>query len=234
MPDEVTKAIEATFDLTAEKLPSRSIIAPYVKDPFENTFGIKPINDILSSENRWLTPFVVREMYLEHSFVAYTDEMLHAMKRFCDKKKFKKVHELCCGTGWFSHWMKKYGIPLDKAIDNKTWSTYKNDNKFLPIVTQNDAARFVKTAGDADMFVLSWPYMDPLARMIWDAMKPGQYLLYIGEDYGGCTADPSFFDAVQGCRIDNDKDFNKIVKSFVQFNGLHDRPELYQKRLQKL
>jgi hypothetical protein len=183
----------------------------------------------MRDENKWMTPFVMREMYLEHAFVAYNDEMLMALKKFCDKKKMKVVHELCCGTGWFSHWMRKYGIPLKKAIDNKTWSTYKKEDKFLPIVTQDDAVRFVKTAGDADMFVLSWPYMDPLAHMIWNAMKPGQYLLYIGEGYGGCTADDSFFSATGAHQITNDKDFNKVEKAFLQFNGLHDRPELYKK-----
>jgi hypothetical protein len=228
--DETVKtAIEMTFDLNAEKLPSRSILAPHLRDPYENILSLGSITDILRDENKWMTPYVLREMYLEHAFVAYNHEMLVALKKFCDKKKMKVVHEICCGTGWFSHWMKKYGIPLKKAIDNKTWSTYKLENKFLPIVTQEDAVRFVKSAGDADMFVLSWPYMDPVAHMVWNAMKPGQYLLYIGEGYGGCTANDGFFDATGAHQVTNDKDFNKVEKAFLQFNGLHDRPELYLK-----
>jgi len=99
----------------------------------------------------------------------------------------------------------------------------------LPIVTKEDAVRFVKRSGDADMIVCSWPYMNPLMHMIWNAMKPGQYLLYIGEDYGGCTADDGFFNAVSGHEIEDDKDFIKIKKSFIQFSGLHDRPVLYKK-----
>jgi len=229
LDQDVTEAIRSTFDLSSEKLPSRKVITQHVRDPYDNLLSIKSIKDIIKDENKWMSPFVIREMYLEHSFVAYNDEMLTAMKKFCDKKKMKVVHELCCGTGWFSHWMKKYGIPLKEAVDNKTWAHYKKSNNFLPIVKQEDAVRFVKQAEDADMFVLSWPYMDPLAHMIWNAMKPGQYLLYIGESYGGCTADDGFFNAVERYEIKNDKDFDKIAKSFIQFNGLHDRPELYKK-----
>lgn len=225
----VLNAINRTFDINAEKLPSREIIAPHLKDPYRDLFSVGAIKDIMTDENKWLTPFAIREVYLEHSFVAYNDEMLKAIKVFCDKHKMKVVHELCCGTGWFSHWMKKYGVPLKEAVDNKTWARYKNYNKFLPIVKKDDAVRFVKKNQDADMFILSWPYMDPVAHMIWKAMKPGQYLFYIGEDYGGCTADEGFHNAVESHRVD-DEEFNKITEAFLQFNGLHDVPVLYRKK----
>lgn len=226
---DVKDAINATFDLNSERLPSRSVIAPHLRDPYDNILSLKAITDVMRDEKTWMTPYAIRDLYLEHAFVVYTDEMLKAMKTFCDKHKMKIVHEVCCGTGWFSHWMKKYGIPLKEAVDNKTWKTYKLENKFLPFVKQDDAARFVKQSGDADMFVLSWPYMDPLAHMIWKNMKPGQYLMYIGEGYGGCTADEGFFNAVSQHQVRDDKEFNEIAKAFVQFNGLHDLPELYKK-----
>jgi hypothetical protein len=224
----ITEMVALTFDLSSDKLPSREVLMPHLRDPYSEV-SLNAIKDILSDENKWMTPYAIREMYLDHAFVAYNDELLTALKKFCDRKKMKIVHEVCCGTGWFSHWMRKYGIPLDKAIDNKTWATYKMDNSFLPIVTQDDAVRFVKRSGDADMFVLSWPYMNPLAHMIWKAMKPGQYLLYIGEGKGGCTADSGFFHATGSYQITDDKDFNKVTNAFIRFRGLHDRPELYLK-----
>lgn len=222
---EIREAIQSTFDLNAEKLPSRKVLIPVLEHKG------KPF-DIFSrpGDMTWLSAYMIRDLYLENAFVAYNDEMLTALKKFCDSKNMKKVHELCCGTGWFSHWMKKYGVPLDKAVDDKTWGTYKRDDKFLPMVTEEDAVRFVKKNGDADMFVVSWPYMNDLCYRIWKNMKPGQYMLYIGEAYGGCTADDSFFNAVAGHQITDDKVFNKIVKSFVQFSGLHDLPELYLKK----
>lgn len=224
----VKKVINQTFDLKSEVLPSGEILKPFLKDPFDMSFA-KGIIDVMLDDKSFLTPYYIREMYLEHAFVAYTDEMLKALKTFCDSKGLKHVNELCCGTGWFSHWMKKYGIQLKNAVDNKTWSSYKEHDKFLPIVKKDDAVQFVRNNPEADMFVLSWPYMDPLARMIWDNMRSGQYMLYIGEGPGGCTADDSFFQAVHRHEITNNKEFNKVQKTFIQFRGLHDRPELYLK-----
>lgn len=219
-PKEVEEAIISTFDLSSKKLPSKKTIKPFLKE----REGFSGVSDFLTS-------YYIRELYLEHAFVAYNDEMLTSLKKFCDSKKMKVVHEVCCGTGWFSHWMKKYKIPLKKSIDNKTWISYNNRNNFLPNVIKQDAVKFVRNNRRfADMIVLSWPYMDNTATRIWNAMKPGQYLLYIGEDYGGCTADSSFFNAVRGCEITNDENFNKVYDSFVQFNGLHDNPKLYLKK----
>lgn len=228
--DEVAEAIAMTFCMASELLPSRNIILPHVQDPFKIGTGNAMLDFTkMRDEMSFLKPFAIREQYLEHAFVAYNHEMLTALKRFCEKKKMKLVHEVCCGTGWFAHWMKKYGIPIGKAVDNKTWGSYIKHNNFLPIVKKEDALKFVKHSGDADMIVLSWPYMNPLAHHIWDAMRPGQYLLYIGEGPGGCTADDGFFEAVSGHQIHNNKEFNKVAKAFIQFSGLHDMPELYKK-----
>ena len=216
--DKIDKVIEQTFSLNSNKLPALVEIKPYVGNfDFNVDFA--------------LDSFAIREKYLKHCFVVYTDELLSALKDFCDKKEFTVINELCCGTGWFSHWMIKYGIPLKNATDNKSWGKYKANEAFLDIVKKEDAVRFVKNTPETDMYVLSWPYMDPLARMIWDAMKPGQYLLYIGEDWGGCTADESFFQAIDGFEIVDDEYFNKIDETFVQFWGIHDRPRLFKKTL---
>jgi hypothetical protein len=213
---ELKNAILKTFDVSSKKLPSNKIIQPYKKKNFKFQF--------------FMDSFYIRELYLEHAFVAYTDEMLTALKKFCDSKQMKTVHELCCGTGWFSHWMKKYGIPLKKATDNKTWSHYKNRNNFMSHVIKRDAVQFTRNNKSADMFILSWPYMDSTAARIWKAMKPGQYLLYIGEREGGCTANSEFFNLTRDCQIIDDEFFNAIENAFVQFEGLHDRPELYLKK----
>jgi len=223
----VKKAVEQTFDINSKVLPSGKIIKPFLKE--ESLSLTKGILDIMLDDKSFLTPYYLRELYLEHSFVVYTDEMLNTLRTFCNSKGLKHINELCCGTGWFSHWMKKYGIPLQNAVDNKTWFDYKKHDKFLPIVRKDDAVQFVRNNPQTDMFVLSWPYMDPLARMIWDNMRAGQYLLYIGEGEGGCTADDSFFEAVRNHEITNNKEFNLFKKEFIQFRGLYDRPELYLK-----
>ena len=216
---KIEKLIMSTFDLTVDKLPSINEIKPFVH-----------VSDFDMVSSFPSDSFKIRDKYLENCFIVYTDEFLIALKKFCDAKQFTIVNELCCGTGWFSHWMRKYDIPLITATDNKTWGKYKANNKFLPIVKKEDAVKFVNKTPETDMYILSWPYMDPLARMIWDAMRPGQYLLYIGEDWGGCTADESFFQAIEGSEVE-DKDFLEVENNFVQFWGLHDRPVLLRKTL---
>jgi hypothetical protein len=221
--EDLYNAIASTFDQHTEKLPKRDLILPFVEPYKDRSLDevIKGMKDVRGA----MVPFAVRDLYLKNAFVVYTDEMLTAIKGFCDAKQMKLVHEVCCGTGWLSHWMRKYGVPMGEAVDNKTWKY----EAYLPIVRQEDAAKFVKRSGDADMFVLSWAYMNPLAARIWKNMKPGQYMLYIGEGRGGCTADDEFFQLTDGKQIQDDEDFNKIDDAFVQFYGLHDRPELYQK-----
>lgn len=224
IPNEIMFEIEKTFDLNSSKLPSKEILKKHIKASFF---------DLTDEEKRdhikYIMPMVIRDSYLENAFVAYTDEMLSALKAFVDKRGIKKIHELCCGTGWFSHWMRKYGINVETAVDNKSWAHYKALNNFLEIVKKEDAIRFVRKNPDADMFVLSWPYMDPTARNIWDSMRPGQLLLYIGENYGGCTADEHFFVAIQGHEINDDDMFEKIKDGFVQFRGINDEPRLFKK-----
>lgn len=239
IPASVKKAVETTFSMDSDKLPSKKVLDEHIKSV--DDFFSKPdhfkkakrslLNKIPDADEskKFMLPFYIREMYLEKCFVVYTHEMMTAIKKFTLKHKMKTVHELSCGTGWMSHWMKKYKIPLKHAVDNKSWGKYKTTDSFLPIVKKADSAKFVESNQDADMFVLSWPYMDPVARMIWDRMKKGQYLLYIGERREGCTADDSFFDAVYRHEVENDKEFNNIKKSFVQFWGLHDEPILYKK-----
>lgn len=219
--EKVEAAINVIFDLDADKLPSKDVFIPYL-----NTLDQY---DDFSSFEFYTQSFAIRKVYLDRAFVLYTDELMDSIRDFCNSRNLNVVHDLCCGTGLMSHWMKKYGIPLKKAVDNKSWTYYKMRDKFLPIVHKEHAASFVRRNRSADMFILSWPYMDPLAKMIWKHMRPGQLLFYIGEDWGGCTADDRFFSSVEGREILNDEHFNKISDSFLQFKGLHDRPRLFKK-----
>ena len=45
----------------------------------------------------------------------------------------------------------------------------------------------IKRESDIQLYIMAWPYMDEHALRVWEALRPGQYLLYFGESYGGCT-----------------------------------------------
>ena len=212
----IKKAIKSTFNTSSEKLPSKNIFNKLI-DIDDKTFSI----------GSWQVSYTIRELYLKNSFIVFTDEMMHSIKKFVDKHNFTEINELCCGKGYFSHWMTKYGIPLKNAVDNKTWIHYKD---YLPIVKKFDAVEFVKEHQETELFIVSWPYMDDIVFEIWNNMKSGQYLFYIGESMGGCTANDNFFNAVAGCEIEDDIEFNEIGVNFIQFQGIHDECVLYKKK----
>lgn len=49
-------------------------------------------------------------------------------------------------------------------------------------------------------------------------------VVYIGEGYGGCTADDQFHEHYDS--IEDDEIFNKVVVNYERWWGLHDYPQL--------
>ena len=213
VPEEIIVALDQMLNIKSDILPSRDVISGFFTPDYKSI----QLGSILAADQ-----------YKNNAFVMYTHELLTAIKVFTDHMGFTKVHELCCGTGIFSHWMVKYGIPVGSSVDNKTWEMFKHHDLYLPNVTDMDAVKFVQENQDAESFILSWPYMDSTAADIWKSMRKGQYLLYIGE-IGGCTADDEFFNLVRDSEIEDNIYVKEMQRSFVQFTGVHDLPFLYRK-----
>ena len=55
-----------------------------------------------------------------------------------------------------------------------------------------DSLDYILLHPEVELFILAWPQEDDLATLIWQALQPGQRLLYIGEDRDGCTANNGF------------------------------------------
>ena len=70
--------------------------------------------------------------------------------------------------------------------------------------------------------------MSDFATQIWKAMRADQYLLYIGEQPGGCTADDEFFELVEDHEVDTPLT-EGMGRSFVSFWAMHDFPHLFKK-----
>ncbi len=138
-----------------------------------------------------------------------------------DDFHINKIVQLSCGPGWFTYWLRKYGILVEKCVDNFTWKESFKNKSYLSFVEKGDSIEAAKV-DNVEMFILSWPYMDSVAANIWKEMKRGKYLLYIGEEKGGCTADDEFFNLIE----------NKEIQRgfpFLSFPNIHDRPILFQK-----
>lgn len=163
----------------------------------------------------------VRRKYVKHCFPILSDEFLKSLSGYCREKD--RIVDLCCGEGWLSHWLGRYGVGVT-AVDRRGHEFF---SRFLPEVQKCDALKYIRKNRDVDAYILSWPpYNKPLAANIWKELFPGQELLYIGEGSGGCTADDRFFSMVKGHMVEDKWGLNEGFRSFY---GIHDRPMLFRK-----
>lgn len=163
---------------------------------------------------KMLKTYDIREAYNKRSFPILSHDFFERLNQIC---KGYRVADVACGSGWLSRWARHYGINVVKLLDNSSWKIRR-----LKEVEVRDATRFVKRADNIDIFILSWPPMDDMAYKVWNNMKEGQILLYIGEEFEGCNADERFFKSVSGHRVDH-------TLPFVSFYGVHDRPMMFRK-----
>ena len=93
-----------------------------------------------------------------------------------------------------------------------------------------DAIDAIKKFGkEVEFIIMSWPpYNEPIAYEVLKTMRevnPNLKLIFIGEDYGGCTADDNFFDNVKEIEdkeIINHLDYinNNLFKNLSIFSVL--------------
>ena len=209
-----------TFSYTSEHLPTIAQIKSHIYT------DRKWIESGEYDQEKHLLTMSVRESYVGQSFVLLTDEFIRSLQRLC--MDFTNIVEIGAGIGWLGHWLSKYGVKVQASIDNKSWPEFPQE-QYLDIVQNMDSFAYLQLHPEVELFILAWPQEDDLAARIWQALQPEQHLLYIGEDRGGCTADKTFFELVQGHEIDNNATA-EMKKSFLSFDDFHDQPCLYQKR----
>ena len=211
--DKIMNFLDRVFNNKKDTLPT---IAEWSS---EVTFDDCDMLDVVYKST--IRTWELREKYTKHCFPILTHEFLSSMQKFCNQ--FDKISEFACGEGWLSYWMKKYGIKIHSSVDDKSWK-FKN---YLDFVTKCDAEMYLRRNLEIDLIIMSWPnYNDNFAYKIWQRMRKGQYLLYIGEGHGGCTADADFHKAIGGHEVD---DKWSLSENFVSFWGIHDRPMVYKK-----
>ena len=204
-----------TFNLQSAKLPT-------VEELYK-CIHLNQHNMGMFSKLRSDAQYEFKDRYTRKSFPILSDVLLTSFVYMIKELQLKRVVELNAGIGWLSYWLTKYNVPVFRAIDNKTW---KGHEDHLPIITEADSIQYVKKHSGTDLYILSWPYMDDVALHIWQAMKKGQYLLYIGEGDGGCTANDKFHEVTGLYEVD---DIWEMNRNAVSFWGIHDKPTLFKK-----
>jgi hypothetical protein len=103
----------------------------------------------------------------------------------------KEITDWGAGTGYWAWYLAQSGLRIT-AFDDKSWSAHADEASW---VTIHDAKRVKQITTEALM--LCWPpYDEPMA---FEALKmfAGEYLIYVGEGYGGCTGDDDFHKELQ-------------------------------------
>lgn len=211
--------IDQTFSCTSERLPTIAQVKSHI---YTDRKWVKAGE---YNREKHLATRLVRESYVGQSFVLLTDEFIGSLQRLCSD--FANIVEIGAGIGWLGYWLGKYGVKIQASIDNKSWPAFPKD-QYLDIVEEMDSLDYILRHPEVELFMLSWPQEDDGATRIWQALQPGQSLLYIGEGRDGCTASNAFFDLIHGHEIEN-KATTAMRQSFLSFDDFHDQPHLYQK-----
>ncbi len=103
-----------------------------------------------------------------------------------------------CGSGYLSRELNRLGVTTF-AVDYRDFREARPVGNGYPINTVyqldalGDASSFISSQLGA--LLMTWPpYDDPFALNVALAMLPGQWLVYEGENVGGCTANTAFFE----------------------------------------
>ena len=170
-----------------------------------------------------------RWYYLEnYSFPLMTQEVAADMAKFFSGKT---VLEVCAGSGYVAKCVKDVAGDDVTFIctDNLDWENNSQEdiygawrNHYIDIEALDALEAIDKYGDQADYVMVSWPeYQSPLAKQILEkCLEKKLPLVYIGEDWGGCTGDDSFFELVdEKCEMLKET----ITTNYLPFEGIHDR-----------
>lgn len=126
------------------------------------------------------------------------------------------VLEVMAGRGWLAKALHHHGVNVI-ATDNYDWEEKHEKGKMVFDIERLDALDAVKQYPNADILIVSWPpYEHSHINKVcaeWGKTRP---IVYIGEGYGGCTADNEFHKRFEETQ----------TMSIPQWDGIHDHIEI--------
>lgn len=130
--------------------------------------------------------------------------------------------EIMAGTGYLSYALSKYGCKV-KATDNYSWENKLDmSQRFFPVERLDAVSAIQKYGKDVKFILCSWPYMDDAAYQALKTMSEVNdkcRMIYIGEGFGGCTANDRFFD---NSEFEDLETFNNAVSKYRRWQGIYD------------
>lgn len=155
-------------------------------------------------------------------FSLINKEWIKLLAKWIDNKR---CLEVMAGCGSLSYALKQENTNII-ATDNFTWKgggDWNTDKNYWTNIQDIDAIEAVKKYGkDIDIIICSWAYMDDTLYRVLQTMRkinPNCVMIYIGEGWGGCTADNNFFDNMTEIK---DKEIDYINLYYQRWDGIHD------------
>lgn len=229
----------------ADRLQQQKEHGAYVDRLFEVSDYMTNFMDSLTREERMsLIPenkWEAERMGMEHStafcreingYANLNNQMLDKLSEYLEGHK---CLEVMAGTGMLSAALQERGVDIlatDKSAPEHNDYGEIRGIPSLCDIKEMDALDAIREHGvDIDYLVMSWPpYNDPIAANCIETLyevNPDAKILYIGEDYGGCTADDRFFDLViqedpknNGVSVE---EINDLREPTVSIFSLNDR-----------
>ena len=196
----------------------RDIIVGLRNGKIPDSFGIGRGN-LLDYDS---SSYYVREEYIENvGFALFNMNLARELKSII---KDDKVLEICAGTGFISYALQKAGVDII-ATDNYSWINEGRLNKKPYIEVENiDGLEAINKYGkDVKWVLVSWPpYQEPIA---YEAVKllhkinPDATMIFLGEDWGGNTANDDFFEFTEEIMEEETERCNEYYERFF---GIYD------------
>lgn len=170
--------------------------------------------------------YLLREEYIKsYGYPLISAECVNVLVDFL---RGHKVLDAGSGTGFLSRQLGLRGLDVT-CVDIGT--PYPFASNVVKLDIKGDAA--VQLPGDYSAVLLAWPcYESPFAEQVLAAMKPGQLLVYLGEDEGGCCASNEFFELV-GSRTKSTPVLsewtNRLNDEHIQFDSIHDSWQIVER-----
>lgn len=177
-----------------------------------------------------LSAFTQREAWINRGMYAFVCwQWVDPLARWIGQQN---VLEVMAGAGWLAKALREKGVNVI-ATDDYSWHLERKWPIVSPVEKLGAIEAVKKYGASCDILILSWPYMDDTAFNVINELyqvKPDCLIIYIGEDFGGCTASEEFFDHFEDI---NDADFKSVSDNYKAWPGLHDTIRLGKFKLRQ-
>lgn len=160
----------------------------------------------------WEVDFQARSFFTEqYSWHLPTLELLEAMKQY------EPLLSICSGNGYTESLAFMQGVDIICSdIERAEYIHMQSE-----II---DGIKAIKKYPERNLFLAWPPYDQPLAYNAARILQTGSVLIYVGEDWGGCTGDSQFHEYLE-------TDFECLrTLAIPQWNGINDYVAIHQKQ----